>query len=51
MYLHYLKMSYYKLLKDKELCRNWWVYGTDHAGARLAALGPSCIYRPRPPYF
>ena len=44
-------MSYYKLLKDKELCRNWWVYGTDHAGARLAALGPSCIYRPRPPYF
>jgi len=32
-------------------CRNWWVLGTDHAGARLAALGPSCIYRPRPPYF
>jgi hypothetical protein len=27
------------------------VGGMEHAGARLAALGPSCIYRPRPPYF
>jgi len=26
------------------LCRSWWVLGTDHAGAILAAPGFSCIY-------
>jgi hypothetical protein len=39
--------------RDKER-PNWKavaVGGMEHAGARLAALGPSCIYRPRPPYF
>jgi hypothetical protein len=30
--------------KAYRVCRNWWVPGTDHAGAILAALGSSCIY-------
>jgi hypothetical protein len=32
-------------------CRSWWVPGTDHAGAILAAPGFSCIYRDQSPLF
>jgi hypothetical protein len=43
-----LGLHYHPRGKEQRMCRNWWVLGTDHAGAKLAALGPSCIYRPRP---
>jgi hypothetical protein len=35
----------------RDNCLGVAVGGMEYAGARLAALEPSCIYRPRPPYF